>query len=109
LRPAFAFVFHATPVSDPARLVSLAYFHAAVFSAESLSPPSAPVTAAPRATALTAVPSAPPDWRVEILAQPPQSIHPSVVCAAPDGRVFVAQNPIDMDQPSDAISDSILV
>jgi glucose/arabinose dehydrogenase len=46
---------------------------------------------------------------VEILAQPPQLIHPSVVCAAPDGRVFVAQDPIDMGQPSDATADSILV
>jgi len=93
----------------PALLVSLASFQAAVFGAESLSPLPAPVTPAPRAAALTAVPSAPPDWRVEILAQPPQLIHPSVVCAAPDGRVFVAQDPIDMGQPSDATADSILV
>jgi hypothetical protein len=65
----------------PGLLVSLACFQAAVFGAESLSPLPAPVTPAPRAAALTAVPSAPPDWRVEILAQPPQLIHPSVVCA----------------------------
>ena len=54
------------------------------------------------------LPKCPPDWRVELMAQPPQLIHPSVVCAAPDGRVFVAQDPIDMGLPSDSTGDSIL-
>jgi putative membrane-bound dehydrogenase-like protein len=58
---------------------------------------------------LTPLPTPAPDWKVESLAQPPQLIHPSVVCAAPDGRIFVAQDPIDMGQPSDATADSILV
>ncbi|MCX6953159.1 MAG: HEAT repeat domain-containing protein, partial [Verrucomicrobia bacterium] len=44
-----------------------------------------------------------------LLAQPPELIHPSVVCAAPDGRIFVAQDPIDMNVPSDSAGDSILV
>ncbi|MEI6051715.1 MAG: hypothetical protein WCQ44_03335, partial [Opitutaceae bacterium] len=93
----------------PALLVSLACLYTAAFGAELPSTSMAAATPAPRAPALTAIPSAPPDWRVEIFAQPPQLIHPSVVCAAPDGRVFVAQDPIDMGQPSDATADSILV
>ena len=48
-------------------------------------------------------------WKVELLAKPPELIHPSVVCAAPDGRVFVAQDPVDMSVPSDSEGDSILV
>ncbi|MDB6057032.1 MAG: putative heme-binding protein, partial [Verrucomicrobiales bacterium] len=49
-----------------------------------------------------------PGWKVSLVAQPPQLIHPSVVCCAPDGRVFVAQDPIDMGLPSDSTGDSIL-
>lgn len=54
------------------------------------------------------LPLAPKDWRVELIAKPPALIHPSVVTCAPDGRVFVAQDPIDMSVPSDSAGDSIL-
>ena len=97
------------PVLAPALLVALVCLPTAAESAESASKSPTPAPAAGRAPALTAVPSAPPDWHVAVLAQPPQLIHPSVVCAAPDGRVFVAQDPIDMGQPSNATADSILV
>ena len=77
------------------------------------SPPPAPTATAPEKRTppvlLTPLPTPAPDWKVESLAQPPQLIHPSVVCAAPDGRIFVAQDPIDMGQPSNATADSILV
>lgn len=59
--------------------------------------------------AVDELPRVPPEWRVELLAKPPELIHPSVVCAAPDGRIFVAQDPIDMSAPSDSAGDSILV
>ncbi|MSU37100.1 MAG: c-type cytochrome [Pedosphaera sp.] len=55
-----------------------------------------------------ALPKCPPDWRVEVVSEPPQLVHPSTVCVAPDGRVFVAQDPIDMGLPSNSASDSIL-
>lgn len=54
------------------------------------------------------LPKGPPDWRVDVVAEPPQLVHPSTVCVAPDGRVFVAQDPVDMGAPSDSLSDSIL-
>ena len=65
--------------------------------------------AVPTVSRPTPLPSAHADWRVELLAQPPQLVHPSVVCAAPDGRIFVAQDPIDMGEASNATADSILV
>src|SRR5262245_21182941 len=55
-----------------------------------------------------ALPKCPPDWKVEVIARVPQLEHPSVVCAAPDGRIFVAQDPVDMRLASDSPSDSIL-
>lgn len=54
------------------------------------------------------LPIAPPNWKVELVAKVPELIHPSVVTAAPDGRIFVAQDPIDMGEPSDSAGDSIL-
>lgn len=54
------------------------------------------------------LPKTHPDWKVELVAEPPTLIHPSVVCCAPDGRVFVAQDPVDMGQPSNEPLDSIL-
>lgn len=69
--------------------------------------------AAPAATAAAKpvgeLPVVRADWKVELIAKPPQLIHPSVVCVAPDGRVFVAQDPVDMSVPSDSTGDSILV
>jgi putative membrane-bound dehydrogenase-like protein len=53
-------------------------------------------------------PKAQPGWTVSLVAQTPKLIHPSVVCCAPDGRVFVAQDPIDMGLPSNSTGDSIL-
>src|SRR5438270_13888153 len=54
------------------------------------------------------LPKAPPGWKVEILARAPQIQHPSVVVAAPDGRIFVGEDPIDMQLPSSSAGDRIL-
>ena len=35
-------------------------------------------------------------WRIELVAEVPAIRHPSVVCAAPDGRIFVAEDPMDI-------------
>src|SRR4051795_4890932 len=64
--------------------------------------------AASFAFAADELPIVPKDWKVEVTPPPPQLIHPSVVCCAPDGRVFVAQDPIDMGLPSNSTNDSIL-
>jgi len=39
-----------------------------------------------------AVPHMLPGWRLDLVAEASQVNHPSVVCAAPDGRVFVAED-----------------
>jgi putative membrane-bound dehydrogenase-like protein len=76
-----------------ARLLALAAMHSSLFTLHAAPSP---------------LPSCPPDWKVELIAQAPQILHPSVLCAAPDGRLFVAQDPMDMGNPSDKPSDSIL-
>lgn len=43
----------------------------------------------------------PPDWKIEVVAAAPAVRHPSVVSCAPDGRVFVAEDPMDISAPAD--------
>jgi putative membrane-bound dehydrogenase-like protein len=50
----------------------------------------------------------PPDWKVEVIAKPPELKWPSVVEAAPDGRIFVAEDPMDMPGPSRVPADRVL-
>ena len=45
------------------------------------------------------LPTPPPGWRLEVVAGVPAVRHPSVVCCAPDGRVFVAEDPMDISTP----------
>ena len=49
-----------------------------------------------------------PDWKVEIIRQVPEIHSPSVVTCAPDGRVFVAEDPMDMGLSSKDPADRIL-
>lgn len=41
-------------------------------------------------------------WKMELILQAPAIAHPSVVCSAPDGRVFVAEDPMDISAPANA-------
>jgi hypothetical protein len=41
-------------------------------------------------------------WRLELIAEAPAVLHPSVVCSAPDGRIFVAEDPMDITAPANA-------
>ncbi len=41
-------------------------------------------------------------WTARLVAQSPEIRHPSVVCTAPDGRVFVAEDPMDIQEGMDA-------
>ena len=49
-------------------------------------------------------------WKIELLAQAPEISHPSVVTTAPDGRVFVAEDPMDIriDTPADSTNGRIV-
>src|SRR5687767_12330434 len=53
-------------------------------------------------------PGVPPDWRIELVAEAPAIRHPSVVCSAPDGRVFVAEDPMDISRPANASEGRII-
>src|SRR6187399_1001977 len=46
------------------------------------------------------LPTPPAAWKLEVVARAPVVRHPSVVCCAPDGRVFVAEDPMDIRLPS---------
>ena len=48
-------------------------------------------------------------WKVEVLEEKPAIHHPSVVCPAPDGRIFLAEDPMDMKGSSRDPADRILV
>lgn len=57
------------------------------------------IIAAGSAIALAAPPGIPrmlPGWRIELVAEAPAVRHPAVVCSAPDGRVFVGEDPMDI-------------
>ena len=56
----------------------------------------------------SSVPTPPVGWKLELVAAAPQLRHPSVVCAAPDGRVFVAEDPMDISAPAQAAQGRIL-
>src|SRR5262245_10204458 len=39
-------------------------------------------------------------WKIDLVASAPAIRHPSVVCAAPDGRLFAAEDPMDISAPA---------
>jgi putative heme-binding domain-containing protein len=53
-------------------------------------------------------PTCPKDWKLEVVAQIPHIEHPSVVTCAPDGRIFLGQDPMDMRGPTNKPADSIV-
>ncbi len=60
------------------------------------------------ATKPSDLPKAAPGWKVEVVAQTPDIIDPTMVCVAPDGRVFIAQQTAAMEnwnvmEPRDSI------
>jgi putative heme-binding domain-containing protein len=46
------------------------------------------------------LPVPPADWAIDVVASAPKVSHPSVVTVAPDGRVFVAEDPMDISAPA---------
>src|SRR5689334_6194465 len=57
---------------------------------------------------LAALPTPPDNWRIDVVASAPEVMHPSVVCVAPDGRVFVAEDPMDIRLPANSTNGKIL-
>jgi putative heme-binding domain-containing protein len=49
-----------------------------------------------------------PDWKAEVVAEYPTVKYCSVVCCAPDGRIFLAEDPMDQIGPPDKPGDRIL-
>jgi putative heme-binding domain-containing protein len=49
-----------------------------------------------------------PGWTLQRIAQAPEIQHPSVVTVAPDGRIFVAEDPMDIRSPANATEGRIL-
>ncbi len=61
------------------------------------------------AVAASPLPQPVANWRMELVAEAPRVKHPSVVACAPDGRVFVAEDPMDISLPkADAAEGRIL-
>ncbi len=56
------------------------------------------------APAITAVEG----WNMELIAQSPTIRHPSVVCSAPDGRIFVAEDPMDISVSPSSLNGRIV-
>ncbi len=48
-------------------------------------------------------------WTMQLVAEAPLIRHPSVVCAAPDGRVFVAEDPMDISSPHAHVQEGRIV
>ena len=46
--------------------------------------------------AISPLPQPVANWRIELIAEAPRVQHPTVVACAPDGRVFVAEDPMDI-------------
>jgi hypothetical protein len=54
------------------------------------------------------LPTCPPGWKVEVVAAAPRVLHPTAVACAPDGRVFVCEDYMDMPGPVDRSVNRIL-
>ncbi len=49
-----------------------------------------------------------PEWKLEVLKEKPNIHVPSVVCTTPDGRILVAEDPMDQFGPGNQPGDRIL-
>jgi len=56
----------------------------------------------------TAPPFVAAGWKVEIVVDKPAILYPSVICASPDGRLFVGEDFVDMSAPSEAAADKVV-
>jgi putative heme-binding domain-containing protein len=66
------------------------------------------ILAVPSLASAQGVQSTSPEWKVEVMAEYPTVKYCSVVCCAPDGRIFLAEDPMDQTGPPDKPGDRIL-
>src|SRR5712691_4083879 len=66
------------------------------------------VAASLHAGEIAVMPQPAAGWRMELLLSTPKLRHPTVVCTAPDARIFVAEDPMDISTSrADAAEGSI--
>ena len=53
-------------------------------------------------------PGVPLGWKGEIILESPTISAPSMICASPDGRLFMGEDFVDMGAPSDAAADKVV-
>jgi putative heme-binding domain-containing protein len=54
------------------------------------------------------LPRAAPGWTIELAAEAPRILYPTAIAAAPDGTVFLGQDPMDMPGPPTVAADSVV-
>jgi len=76
--------------------------HLAVASALLLIPPLAPAAEGP------SQPKPAEGWSIELVAEAPKILFPTAVVVAPDGTIFLGQDPMDMPGPPTVPADSVV-
>ncbi len=54
------------------------------------------------------LPSVPNDWKVDLVAEAPAILYPTAIVEAPDGTIYLGQDPMDMPGPPTTPIDSVL-
>ncbi|RUL85825.1 HEAT repeat domain-containing protein [Tautonia sociabilis] len=54
------------------------------------------------------LPAVPEGWRVELVAEAPEILYPTAIVAAPDGTIYLGQDPMDMPGPPTEPIDSVV-
>ncbi len=49
-----------------------------------------------------------PGWNIELVAQAPEILYPTAIVAAPDGTIYLGQDPMDMPGPPTVPADSVV-
>ena len=66
------------------------------------------ILAASRAAAASDLPKPAEGWRIELVARAPEIAYPTAIVVAPDGTVYLGQDPMDMPGPATVPSDSVV-
>ena len=53
-------------------------------------------------------PRSPTGWTIELVAQAPEIVYPTAIVAAPDGTIYLGQDPMDMPGPPTEPIDSVV-
>ncbi len=49
-----------------------------------------------------------PGWKIELVAEAPEILFPTAIVTAPDGTIFLGQDPMDMPGPATTPADSVV-